>query len=72
MAAPTPFLPGLARGEEWSENGGPEGSRIWEKGMDGGDPPNLPDPPKLVVVPVTCRSSRPRAAHSPPPLQRAP
>lgn len=39
MAAPTPFLPGLARGAEWSENGGPGGWRMWEKGMDGRHPP---------------------------------
>lgn len=58
MAAPTPFLPGLARGEEWSENGGPGGSRRWEKGMDGGDPPQPSGPsqtrccpPNLQVLP---------------------
>jgi hypothetical protein len=36
-------------------------------------PPNLSDPPKLAVVPVTCRSFRlPGLARSPPKLQRAP
>lgn len=74
MVAPTPFLPSFARGAEWSENGGPGareygGRECWIEGT----PPKPSGPSQTRCCPRNLRVlPSPRAARSPPPLQRAP